>query len=415
MTTEMPDPLVEHSHYKGKVEILPKVPIRGLQDFSIWYTPGVALPSMEIFRDKEKAYVYTNKGNSVAILSNGTRVLGLGRIGPDAGLPVMEGKALLFKFLGDVDAFPLCIKADDAKTFVGIAKALEPSFGGINLEDIESPSCFEINDELIKSMEIPVFHDDQHGTAVVVLAGILNSMKVVGKKISESRITVMGAGAAGYAISKLLVKAGADAKNFLVSDSVGILHLGREDIQRNRWKRELASLTNTKGLSGSLFDAIEGSDVLIAASKPGPNTVTPEMIKSMSADSIVFACSNPTPEIMPEAAKRAGARIVATGRSDYPNQVNNSLGFPAIFRGMLDVGAKSINDAMKISAAKAIASVAEEEKGIGEDHILPTMNDIELPPREAAAVGRAANETGIARIRVNPDDIYETTKTRLQR
>jgi len=404
--------LEAYSRYRGKIEALVKVPVKNLQDFSLWYTPGAATPSMAIFNDKPKAYEYTGKGNSVAIISNGTRVLGLGKIGPDAGLPVMEGKALIFKILGDVDAFPLCIKAEDVPSFVAVARALEPSFGGVNLEDIESPSCFEINEKLIESMEIPVFHDDQHGTSVVVLAGILNALKVVGKKLSRSKIVVMGGGAAGYAVSKLLIKAGADSRKLLVGDSCGVIHPGRKDL--NRWKRELSTITNTSSFSGSIQAALDGADALIAVSKPGPGIVSPEMVETMACDPIVFACANPIPEIMPNDAKKAGARIVATGRSDFSNQVNNSLCFPAVFRGMLDVGARKVNDEMKIAAAKSIATVAEE-RGIDEEHVLPPMDDCELYPREAAAIGEAAIRTNVARLKVRPDEIYEVTKARLQR
>jgi malate dehydrogenase (oxaloacetate-decarboxylating) len=408
---ENADPLKEHAHYRGKIQVLSKVPIRSLGDFSLWYTPGVAVPCKEIFKDPIKAYTYTNKGNSIAIMTNGTRILGLGNIGPAGGLPVMEGKALIFKALGDVDAFPLCVQASDPQYFVSIAKALEPSFGGINLEDIESPACFQINDELVDSMDIPVFHDDQHGTGVVVLGGLINALKIVGKRLSEVRVVVLGAGSAGYGISKLLLKGGVTPKNMVVVDSSGALYRSREDLITNKWKQELAASTNQAEFSGGIAEALVGADVLIAVSRPVPGTVRPEMISRMASDAIVFACANPCPEILPKDAKKGGARVVATGLSTCPNQVNNSLAFPAIFRGMLDVWARRINDAMKIAAAIELARVAEES--LDEEHILPTMQDRELYPREAAVVGRAAQESGVARRRVDPDEIYETTKARL--
>jgi malate dehydrogenase (oxaloacetate-decarboxylating) len=407
------NPLKEHAKYRGKIQVLSKVPIQSLHDFSVWYTPGVALPCLEIFKNAVKAYSYTNKSNSIAIMTNGTRVLGLGNIGPGAGLPVMEGKALIFKILGDVDAFPLCIRAPDAASFVSVARAVEPSFGGINLEDIESPVCFEINDELVNLLDIPVFHDDQHGTSVVVLAALINAMKVVGKKLAEAKVVVLGAGSAGYGVSKLLLRGGVVSKNLVVVDSKGVIYASREDLGKNKWKLELAALSNLGGFRGNFVEALVGADVLIAVSKPGPGTITTEMVKRMASDSIVFACANPNPEIMPDDAKKGGARIVATGLSSYPNQVNNSLVFPAMFRGMLDVWARRINDDMKIAAASEIAKVAESQ--LSEDYILPTMEDQEVFPREAMAVGKAAQDSDVARLRVDPNEIYEKTKLRLER
>ncbi len=398
-----------HNYYRGKLETIPKVMIEDFHDFDIWYTPGVAAPSKEIAKDRELVYSYTNKWNSVAVISDGTRVLGLGDIGPEAAMPVMEGKSILFKYLGGVDAYPICLDTKDPDKFIETVKLLQPSFGGVNLEDIEQPKCFYILERLRKECHIPVWHDDQQGTAAVTLAGLINALKVVGKEISKVKIVFMGAGAANIRIADIIFKAGADPARCIMLDSKGTLHRGRTDIKNNselyeKWR--MCEITNEKDVDGQIWDVINGADVLIALSKPGPDTVKKEWISKMAKDSIVFACANPVPEIWPWEAKEAGARIVATGRSDFPNQVNNSLGFPGIFRGTLDVMAKTITDEMCIEAAKEIAKTAED-KGISEDYIIPTMDEWEVFPREAAAVGSKAIEQGIARINISREELYK--------
>jgi malate dehydrogenase (oxaloacetate-decarboxylating) len=389
-----------HKYYKGKIGIALKCRVRDLNDFAIWYTPGVAAPCKEINQDRDKVYDYTNKGNFVAVISDGSRVLGLGDIGPEAGLPVMEGKSLLYKYLGGVDAFPLCIREKDPDKFIAIVKALQPTFGGVNLEDISHPKCFHILDTLRKECEIPIWHDDQQGTACVTVAGLLNALKIVNKNISEVKVSVVGAGAAGVAIIRLLITAGVRAGNILSVDSKGILHRDRSDgeILQEKFKEkwDICLRTNDRQVKGDVTDAIAGADVLISVSTPGPGTIRPAWIKTMARDAIVFAEANPIPEIWPWEAKEAGARIVATGRSDFPNQVNNSLGFPGIFRGALDVRAKTITDEMCIAAARELAKVAED-KGIHDEYIVPTMDEWEVFPREAVAVGSKAIEQGVAR------------------
>jgi malate dehydrogenase (oxaloacetate-decarboxylating) len=394
-----------HKFYKGKIGVSLKCRVRDFNDFAIWYTPGVAAPCKEINQDRDKVYDYTNKGNFVAVISDGSRVLGLGDIGPEAGLPVMEGKGLLYKYLGGVDAFPLCLNEKDPDKFIAIVKALQPTFGGVNLEDISHPKCFHILDTLRRECEIPIWHDDQQGTACVTVAGLINALKIVGKKIDEARVTVVGAGAAGVAIARLLIAAGFWPGNILSVDSKGILHRDRSDREvlqtkfKEKW--DLCLKTNEKQVKGDVPDAIAGADILISASKPGPGTIPPDWIKTMAKDSIVFAEANPIPEIWPWEAKEAGARIVATGRSDFPNQVNNSLGFPGIFRGALDVRAKTITDEMCIAAARELAKVAED-KGIHDEYIIPNMDEWEVFPREAVAVGNKAIEQGVARRLIPP-------------
>ena len=412
------DALRLHPFYRGKIEVVPKARIRDFNDFAIWYTPGVAEPCKDIQKNPEKVFEHTNKGNFVAVISDGTRILGLGDIGPEAGLPVMEGKALLFKYLGGVDAFPIMLRTKDPHEFIRTVKILEPTFGGINLEDIAQPKCFYILDTLRKEMNIPVWHDDQQGTAAVTLAGLINALKIVGKKMSEAKIVFVGAGAANIAGARIIMKAGAKPENIIMVDSKGILRKDREDIheleQKSHEKWCMAMNTNPEKRRGGIPEALEGADVLIAASKPGPGTIKPEWIKKMAKDAIVFAAANPVPEIWPWEAKEAGARIVATGRSDFPNQVNNSLGFPGIFRGALDVMAKTITDEMCIEAAKELAKVAEDN-GLHEDYIIPNMDQWEVFPREAVAVGMKAIEQGVARRTVSREELYKEAEEKIKR
>ncbi len=400
------DAMIMHPFYKGKIEIMPKACIRSFDDFAIWYTPGVAKPCLDIRDNPEKVFEHTNKGNFVAVVSDGTRVLGLGDIGPEAGLPVMEGKGMLFKYLGGVDAFPICVDTKDPDKLIEFVKLLQPSFGGINLEDISQPKCFRVLDTLRRECRIPVWHDDQQGTAAVTVAGLINAVKIVGKDISKVKVTMVGAGAANICIARMIMLAGVSPKNVIMCDSKGILHLGREEELKQDWKEkwEMAQKTNGEGRTGDVPRAIEGADVLIALSKQGPDTIKKEWIARMAKDAIVFVCANPIPEIWPWEAKEAGARVVATGRSDFPNQVNNSLGFPGIFRGTLDVMARTITDEMCIAAARELARVAED-KGLREDYLIPTMDEVEVYPREAAAVGRKAVEQGVARIDLTWDQL----------
>ncbi|OQX84744.1 MAG: malate dehydrogenase [Candidatus Latescibacteria bacterium 4484_7] len=396
-----------HPFYKGKIEIMPKACIRSMDDFAIWYTPGVAKPCLDIRDNPEKVFEHTNKANFVAVISDGTRVLGLGDIGPEAGLPVMEGKALLFKYLGGVDAFPIMLNTKDPEEIIRTVRILEPTFGGVNLEDISQPKCFHVLDTLRKEAGIPVWHDDQQGTAAVTLAGLINALKIVGKDMSKVKVAMVGAGAANIRIAKMIIIAGVSAGNIIMCDSKGILHKGREEELKDKYKEkwEMAQETNAEGRTGGVPEAMDGADVLIALSKQGPDTIKKEWIKRMAKDAIVFVCANPVPEIWPWDAKEAGARIVATGRSDFPNQVNNSLGFPGIFRGTLDVMAKTITDEMCIAAAKELAKVAED-KGMHEDYLIPTMDEWEVYPREAASVGRMAIEQGVARIDMSWNDLF---------
>ncbi len=400
-----------HPFYRGKIQVTLKVPVRSYDDFAIWYTPGVAEPCKGIKNNTDLVFEYTNRANTVAVVSDGTRVLGLGNIGPEAGLPVMEGKALLFKYLGGVDAFPIVLNVRDPEEIIRVVKALEPSFGGINLEDIEKPKCFYILEKLRKEMNIPVWHDDQQGTATVTLAALMNALKLVGKKINDVVVALIGAGAANIAIARLIISAGVDPGKMRVVDTKGIIYAEREDVDKlqfsDPWKYDLAIKTNREKIVGDIPEALKGADVVIAMSKPGPGVIKKEWIKSMADDAIVFACANPIPEIWPWEAKEAGAKIVSTGRSDFPNQVNNSLGFPGIFRGALDVRAKTITDDMCIAAATELAKIAEE-KGLSEDYIIPTMEDWEVYPREATAVGMKAIELGLARVKMSEDELYET-------
>ncbi len=396
-----------HPFYKGKIEVVAKCCIRDFDDFAIWYTPGVAAPCRAIAEDREQAYEYTNKWNTIAVVSDGTRVLGLGDIGPEAAMPVMEGKALLFKYLGGVDAVPVCLDTKDADELIATVKLLQPSFGGINLEDISQPKCFRILDTLRREMDIPVWHDDQQGTAAVTLAGLINALELVGKPLSGARIAMIGAGAANICIVRVLITAGVTPGNIIMCDSKGTLHRGRTELKEDyKEKWEMCQVTNKEDVRGGSADAMKGADVLIALSTPGPDTIKPEWVADMAKDAIVFACANPIPEIWPWDAKDAGARIVATGRSDFPNQVNNSLGFPGIFRGTLDVRARTITDEMCIAAAHELAKTAQDT-GLHEDYLIPTMDEWAVFPREAVAVGMKAIEQGVARLQPSRDELYD--------
>ncbi|MGE5592883.1 MAG: NAD(P)-dependent malic enzyme [Betaproteobacteria bacterium] len=409
------DALRLHPFYRGKIETTPKCEIRDFQDFAIWYSPGVAAPCREIAQNRELVYSYTNKWNTVAVVSDGTRVLGLGDIGPEAGLPVMEGKALLFKYLGGVDAFPICLATKDPDEIISAVKWIQPSFGGVNLEDIEQPKCFYVLERLREEAEIPVWHDDQQGTAAVTVAGLVNALKLVGKDIAKVNIAMIGAGAANIRTAWLIIAAGADPGRIVMCDTKGTLHKGRTELAKtHKEKWELAQRTNERGLDGQVPDAMRGADVVIALSKPGPDVIHPEWVRSMAKDAIVFACANPVPEIWPWDAAEAGAAVVATGRSDFPNQVNNSLGFPAIFRGTLDVRAKTITDEMCLAAALELARCAEDT-GLSRDYIIPTMDEWEVYPREAAAVGRKAIEQGVARLTLTWDELYNNAEAMIAR
>jgi malate dehydrogenase (oxaloacetate-decarboxylating) len=397
-----------HRFYEGKMQVIPKCAIRNTDDFAIWYTPGVAAPCREIQADPDKSFELTNRWNYVAIVTDGTRVLGLGDIGPEAALPVMEGKALLFKYLGGVDAFPICLRTKDPEEIVRICRALEPTFGGINLEDIEKPKCFHVLEKAREQMQVPVWHDDQQGTATVILAGLINAFKLVGKKPKESQITLVGSGAANIRTAYVLMKWGVKPGNIILADSKGVIYKGRADItlEEDPWKYDITQKTNSEGRTGDISEAFKGVDAVVAASKPGPNTIKKEWIKTMATDAIIFACANPIPEIWPWDAQEAGARIVATGRSDFPNQVNNSLGFPGIFRGVLDVKAKTITDDMCIAAAQELANYAEE-RGMNEKDILPRMDEWEVFPREAVACALKSIEQGVARVKPSKQELYE--------
>lgn len=383
--------LRKHYEWKGKIEVNATVPVATKEDLALAYTPGVAAPCLEIKKDISKGYELTRRHNLCAVITDGSAVLGLGNIGPEAGMPVMEGKCVLFKAFGDVDAFPLCVKTQDVDEFVDTVYNMSGSFGGINLEDISAPRCFEIERKLKQKCDIPVFHDDQHGTAVVTLAGLTNALKVVGKRREDVKVVTSGAGAAGTAIVKLLLSAG--FKNITMTDIHGIIYKGRPE---NDWSNEeMAAVTNPLSLKGCLATAIEGADIFIGVSAPG--VLKPQMVKRMNSDAIIFACANPTPEIMPEEAKAAGARIVSTGRSDYPNQINNVLVFPGMFRGAFDVRAREINEEMKMAAANALASLISEAE-LSEDYIIPRAFDPRVGVSVAKAVAKAAQETGVARI-----------------
>ena len=392
---------------------MPKCAIRSLQDFNIWYTPGVAEACLQIEKDKEKAYELTSKWNYVAVVSDGTRVLGLGDIGGLAGMPVMEGKALIFKYLGGVDAFPICLSTKDPDEIIQAVKWIEPSFGGINLEDFSKPKCFYILEKLRAEMPIPVWHDDQQGTAAVILAGTINALKFVGKKMSEAKFTIVGTGSANTRTYYVLKAAGVNPKNIILVDSSGTLGTYRDDI-KDTYKWPIAMETNPDNVEGGIKKAAEGSDIMIAASKPGPGTIKKEDVEVMASDSIVFACANPVPEIWPWEAEEAGAKIIATGRSDFSNQVNNSLVFPAIFRGALDVRAKTITDEMCIASATALAKHAED-KGLTKDYIIPAMSEWEIYPLQAVETGLKAIEQGIARKKLSRTELYDRADSIIRR
>lgn len=380
-----------HREWRGKIEVTPRAKVDSSEALSLAYTPGVAAPCLEIKKHPEESFNLTRRWNTVAVVTDGTAVLGLGDIGPEAGMPVMEGKCVLFKAFGDVDAIPLCVRSKDPDDIVKTVSLLAGSFGGINLEDISAPRCFEIEQRLQEVCDIPVFHDDQHGTAVITLAGMMNALKLVGKKIEDVRIVTSGAGAAGIAIIRLLIEMG--LKNVIMTDRKGAIYEGREGL--NPIKREMAKITNRERVVGSLADVIKGADVFIGVSAPG--TLTKEMVESMAKDPIIFACANPVPEIMPDEAKAGGAAVVSTGRSDFPNQVNNVLAFPGIFRGALDVRATRINEEMKIAAAKAIAGCVSDDE-LNADYILPHAFDPRVKDAVASAVAQAARESGVARV-----------------
>jgi malate dehydrogenase (oxaloacetate-decarboxylating) len=409
------DSMKMHPYYKGKIEIVPKCVIRDINDFAIWYTPGVAEPCKAIQKNPDLAYQYTNKANMVGIVTDGTRVLGLGDIGPLGGLPVMEGKALLFKYLGGVDAFPICLDTKDPDEIIKTVKYISPSFGGINLEDIENPKCFYILDKLRAEASIPVWHDDQQGTAAVTLGGLINALKVVKKKIQDVKITMIGIGAANVCITKMIIKAGADPGKFIVADSKGILNRKRDDIKpTHKEKLEFCQMTNAENRDGGIEEAMRGQDVVIALSKQGPGTIEKAWVSRMADRGILFVCANPIPEMWPWDAKEAGATVVATGRSDFPNQVNNSIGFPGIFRGTLDVMARTITDEMCIAAAYELARCAED-KGLTEDYLLPTMDEWEVFPREAVAVAKKAMEQGVARLKLSEKELFQMAETKIKR
>jgi len=408
------DAMKLHSFYRGKMQTMPKCQVRDFNDFAIYYTPGVAEPCRAIQANEQKLGELTNRWNTIAVVSDCTRVLGLGDIGPKAGYPVMEGKCLLFKYLGGVDAVPICLDTKDPNDIVQAVKWLEPSFAGINLEDISYPKCFDILDRCRREVGIPVWHDDVQGTATVMLAGLVNALKIVNKKIEDCKIVFNGTGAANTGNFRLLCSYGARPENIIMVDSKGILHNGRKDLEQikekyaDKWR--FCKTTNPDGKTGGLTEALEGADILISYSKSGPGVINPEQIKRMAKDAICFVCANPIPEIWPWEAREAGARIVATGRSDFPNQVNNSIGFPAIFRGILDMEAKTITDEMCIVAAESLAKYAEEQ-GINEDYIAPTMAQTEAFVREAVDVGMEAQKEGIARLKISRDALRKKSET----
>lgn len=403
------DAMILHPFYRGKIETTLKCCVRSFNDFAIWYTPGVAASCRAIAENPELVYEHTNKWNTVAVVSDGTRVLGLGDIGPKAGLPVMEGKALLYKYLGGVDGVPIMIDTKDPEAIINTVLMLQPGWGGVNLEDIAQPKCFRILDTLREKAEIPIWHDDQQGTATVTLAGLINALKVVGKKISEVSIAFIGSGASNVACSRLIFGWGADPARCYMVDSKGILGKHRKDLEMrkaefvDKWR--LCQITNALGREGGIAEAMKGADVVIALSQSGPGVIRPEWVSTMAKDAIVFACANPVPEIWPWEAKAAGARIVATGRSDFPNQINNSLGFPGIFRGALDVRARTITDEMCFAAAHALAEHIGDR--LDEEHIIPNMDDWEVFPREAAAVAMKAQEQGVAGVNKTYQELYE--------
>ncbi|MBV6685367.1 NAD-dependent malic enzyme [Bacillus sp. JRC01] len=393
-----------HRVNKGKLESKSKVEVRNAEDLSLAYSPGVAEPCKDIYDKPETVYDYTMKGNMVAVVSDGTAVLGLGNIGPEAALPVMEGKAVLFKSFAGVDAFPICLNTTDVEKIIETVKLLEPTFGGVNLEDIAAPNCFEIEERLKKETNIPIFHDDQHGTAIVTVAGLVNALKIVGKKMSEIKVVANGAGAAGIAIIKLLYRYG--VRDIIMCDSKGAIYEGRPE-GMNSIKDEVAKFTNRDQIEGGLKEVLQDADVFIGVSVAG--ALTEEMVSSMKQDPIIFAMANPIPEIMPDLAKAAGAKVIGTGRSDFPNQVNNVLAFPGIFRGALDVRATHINEKMKQAAVEAIAELISEDE-LNADYVIPAPFDKRVAPAVAAAVAKAAMETGVARLKVDPEEIRKKTE-----
>ncbi|NCN04522.1 MAG: NADP-dependent malic enzyme [Spirochaetales bacterium] len=401
-----------HSFYRGKMETLPKCSVRSMDDFSVWYSPGVAAPCLEIVQNPDLVYDYTSKWNTIAVISDGSRVLGLGDIGPKAGLPVMEGKAMLYKYLGGVDAVAIMLNTKDPDEIIHTVLTLQPSFGGINLEDLSQPKCFRILETLRNEAEIPVWHDDQQGTATVTLAGLLSSLKVVGKNIEDLSIAFIGVGAANVACARLIFARGAKPENCRMVDSKGILGDFRKDIRLRRMefpeKWQLCQSTNTEGRQGGIAEALRGTDVVISLSQPGPGRIQPEWVRSMADQPIVFACANPTPEIWPWEAKEAGAAIVATGRSDFPNQVNNSLCFPGIFRGALDVRARTITDSMCFAAADALVLFMGDQ--LGPEHLLPTMEDWEVFVKIAVAVGLEAQKAGVARLTRTEEELEKSAR-----
>jgi malate dehydrogenase (oxaloacetate-decarboxylating) len=411
------DAMILHPFYRGKVETVLKCAVRDFNDFAIWYTPGVAEPCRDIAKNPERVYDHTSKWNTIAVISDGTRVLGLGDIGPKAGLPVMEGKALLYKYLGGVDAVAIMLDTKDPDKIIETVLMLQPSFGGVNLEDLSQPKCFRILDTLREKAEIPIWHDDQQGTATVTLAALMNALKIVGKKKEDVSIAFIGSGASNVACSRLIFGWGVDPAKCTMVDSKGILGTHREDLELRKAeyveKWRLCNITNKDGRQGGIPESMEGVDVVIGLSRPGPGTIKPEWVEKMNSDAIVFAAANPIPEIWPWEAKEAGARIVATGRSDFPNQVNNSLGFPGIFRGALDVRAKTITDEMCYAAAQALADQIGDQ--LNEEQILPTMDDWEVFVKEAAAVGMKAQEQGVATLTKTYAELLESAKPMLKR
>jgi malate dehydrogenase (oxaloacetate-decarboxylating) len=409
------DALKMHPYYKGKIASAVKCCVRDFNDFAIWYTPGVAAACKDIEAHPEKVFEHTNKGNMVAVVSDGTRVLGLGDIGPEAAIPVMEGKSILFKYLGGVDAWPICLNTKDAEEIIKTVKLISPCFGGINLEDLSQPKCFHILDTLRKESKIPVWHDDQQGTAAVTLAGLINAFKVVGKNIKKSRITLIGSGAANIACARVMLHYGVDPAKLIMVDSKGTLHKGRTDIPPEyKEKQRFSQITNAEQRKGGIAEAMEGADAVVALAKSGPDVIKKEWAKKMAKDSILFACANPIPEIYPWEAEEAGVKVIATGRSDFPNQVNNSLCFPAIFRGTLDVMATTITDEMCIESAVELARCAED-KGLKKDYLLPKMDEREVFPRQAVAVGLKAIEQKVARVQMSKDKLYERASMMIDR
>ncbi len=411
------DAMELHPFYRGKIETALKCCVRDFDDFAIWYTPGVAAPCRAIAEDPDLVYEYTNKWNTVAVVSDGTRVLGLGDIGPKAGLPVMEGKALLYKYLGGVDGVPIMLDTKDPDDIINAVTMLQPGFGGVNLEDISQPKCFYVLDTLREKADIPVWHDDQQGTATVTLAALINALKVVGKEMGEVKIAFVGSGASNVACSRLIFGWGADPAKCTMVDSKGILGTHRKDLEMRKAeyvdKWHLCQITNGAGRKGGIPEAMKDVDMVVALSRSGPGVILPEWVETMAEDAIVFACANPVPEIWPWEAKAAGARIVATGRSDFPNQVNNSLGFPGIFRGALDIRARTITDEMCFAAAKALADHVGDD--LNEEHILPTMDDWEVFPREAAAVAMKAQEQGVAGLQLSYDELFDQARQIIKR